>query len=550
MAVEVSLETIANTRDISNMNANFQRIQTALGDAVSRSGANPNTMEADFDLNSNDLLNGGAIQGDSVTTVDLVAENADIDNLDVTEMRLNGRLVTEFIVEGPPGPQGEPGIQGPPGNDGADGADGSNGIGVPVGGSSGQVLSKNSATDYDTAWIDPPETGREILSANRTYYVRSDGSDSNTGLSNTSGGAMLTIAAALALVAALDTNGKTVTVQIQDGTWTVPVVLPSVQGVTGVGQLIIQGNTGTPANCLVNVTGTPFSGTELYGSVWDIKGFKLQGTGNGIQASSNTHLRFSNIEFGAITGNQINTGNRARISALTNYTISGSALRHILNDNVSTVSINSITITITGTPAFPGGFMYTSKQSFTQALSTTFSGSATGPRMVIINSSFVETSSSASLTFWPGDSTGTWGSNSLYDGIAGITQFNGFELGDTSDTSIARTSAGEVSVEGRRVVLSNAPVTKTGDFTVAASEVWLINNKSGSSCTVTLPAASSFGGRIINIKNMQAQTVVSASSNVVPRNSTSAGTAILASGAGNWATLVSDGTNWIIMQGS
>ncbi|TPM92737.1 hypothetical protein [Mesorhizobium sp. B2-1-3A] len=95
-----------------------------------------------------------------------------------------------------------------------------------------------------------------------------------------------------------------------------------------------------------------------------------------------------------------------------------------------------------------------------------------------------------------------------------------------------------------------APVTKTADFTVAATENHLINNKSGSTCTVTLPAASSFSGREISIKNMQAQTVVSASSNVVPRASTSAGTAILASGAGNWATLVSDGTNWIIMAGS
>ena len=93
-----------------------------------------------------------------------------------------------------------------------------------------------------------------------------------------------------------------------------------------------------------------------------------------------------------------------------------------------------------------------------------------------------------------------------------------------------------------------APVTKTADFTVANGEIWYINNKSGSTCTVTLPAASSWTGRTLTFKNMQAQTLVSASSNVVPIDSTSAGTAILLAVVGNWATMVSDGTNWIIMQ--
>lgn len=93
-----------------------------------------------------------------------------------------------------------------------------------------------------------------------------------------------------------------------------------------------------------------------------------------------------------------------------------------------------------------------------------------------------------------------------------------------------------------------APVTKTADFTVANGEIWYINNKSGSTCTVTLPAASSWTGRTLTFKNMQAQTLVSASSNVVPIDSTSAGTAILLAVAGNWATMVSDGTNWVIMQ--
>lgn len=91
-------------------------------------------------------------------------------------------------------------------------------------------------------------------------------------------------------------------------------------------------------------------------------------------------------------------------------------------------------------------------------------------------------------------------------------------------------------------------LTKTADYTITGTDTWIINNKSGSAMTLTFPAASSWTGRYITVKNMQAQLVNSASSNVVPIDSTTAGTAILLGVVGNWATLVSDGTNWVIMQ--
>jgi len=92
------------------------------------------------------------------------------------------------------------------------------------------------------------------------------------------------------------------------------------------------------------------------------------------------------------------------------------------------------------------------------------------------------------------------------------------------------------------------PVTKTANFSVANGETWLINNKSGSSCTVTLPTASSNSGRVLYFLNYQAQTLVSASSNVVPLAGGAATTAILEAVAGANATLVSDGTNWVMTQ--
>lgn len=145
---------------------------------------------------------------------------------------------------------------------------------------------------------------------------------------------------------------------------------------------------------------------------------------------------------------------------------------------------------------------------------------------------------------------------------ASVVTANGFAgtvANATTTPAITLTTSVTGMVKGNGTALSAAtkdvdyiapapPLTKAADFTVGAGENWFINNKSGSTCTVTLPAASSYAGRSITFQNYQNQFLVSASSNVVPRAGGSAGTAILDDVAGNWATLVSDGTNWVIMQ--
>jgi len=76
----------------------------------------------------------------------------------------------------------------------------------------------------------------------------------------------------------------------------------------------------------------------------------------------------------------------------------------------------------------------------------------------------------------------------------------------------------------------NAPVTKTASFTLGEDENYVICNGSAANVTVT---------------------VISASSNVKPRTSNTAATAILAASAGAFATLVcEDGTNWVVMAGN
>lgn len=84
----------------------------------------------------------------------------------ITWQRLKADIVAE--AKGAPGSDGDQGIQGdagpagdtgatgstgPQGDDGAAGADGADGQGVPVGGTTNQVLSKIDSSDYNTQWV-------------------------------------------------------------------------------------------------------------------------------------------------------------------------------------------------------------------------------------------------------------------------------------------------------------------------------------------------------------------------------------------------------------
>lgn len=85
---------------------------------------------------------------------------------------------------GPEGETGATGATGPAGADGTDGVDGADGVGVPTGGTTGQVLAKASATDYDAAWVDQSGGGvaQEDFDALEAEVVTARGSRSSLGL--------------------------------------------------------------------------------------------------------------------------------------------------------------------------------------------------------------------------------------------------------------------------------------------------------------------------------------------------------------------------------
>lgn len=95
--------------------------------------------------------------------------------------------------------------------------------------------------------------------------------------------------------------------------------------------------------------------------------------------------------------------------------------------------------------------------------------------------------------------------------------------------------------------LSTGLVTRTtATYTPDLTCTSIIANYAGT-MTLTLPSAATYPGRIFTIKTILAQTVVSASANVIPLAGGAASTAILAATAGKFAQIQSDGTSWQTM---
>jgi hypothetical protein len=144
-------------------------------------------------------------------------------------------------------------------------------------------------------------------------------------------------------------------------------------------------------------------------------------------------------------------------------------------------------------------------------------------------------------------------SGSILD-VNGVTNFRGNILPDTSGTKdIGNSSYMWNNVYCNQGYISgslsrgSAVTITSSTYIVLTSDNWIICNGTGT-ITVTLPTASLFIGRELMFKNITTQLVNSNASNVYPINSGTLGTQILPATAGSSATLVSDGTNWVIMR--
>lgn len=273
-----------------------------------------------------------------------------------------------------------------------------------------EIVQSGTSKKVAASYLTGSGGGREMLSATRTYYVRTDGSDSNDGLSNTSGGAFLTVQKAVDTIYGLDIKTFSVTIQVADGTYAGSVVCSSP--FLGSGTVTIQGNSGTPSNVVLS-TGATTSVTAQNSVAVTIKDLKIINTGgNGLRATTNATISFSNINFGSVLYSHILADDTGAVICSGNYAISGGATCHMRSAS-GFLRVSSRTVTITGTPVFSIAFAQAAVSGLITAGGNTYSGSATGVRYDVSLNSVINVNGGG-VTYLPGNSAGTTATGGQY----------------------------------------------------------------------------------------------------------------------------------------
>lgn len=247
--------------------------------------------------------------------------------------------------------------------------------------------------------------GTTVLTSDRTYYVRADGSDSNDGLSDTAAGAFASYSYALGIASLLFCGPYQLTIQIGTATWTPVIALPRI--VYGTKIPILQGtgaaNTIFAANSASATVGA--DGT----TPWIIQNFKVSNSGAAtflVAALNGSILKFGGLDIGAFTsgGYQVYADKPSSIVAVANYTVSGGAGQaHFLAAGL--INVSGRTINIAGAPNFSGQFAYAAN-GYLNCFGVTFNGTATGQRYRVDQNGVIFTNGGGA-TFFPGDAAGT-----------------------------------------------------------------------------------------------------------------------------------------------
>lgn len=278
--------------------------------------------------------------------------------------------------------------------------------GTATWGSVGGTLS--SQTDLNDAL----NLRQVIIPTSKTVYVRTDGNDANDGSANDAAHAWLTIQRAVNIISTyIIPTGVTVTIQVGDGTYVENVILHRF---AGGGAVIVNGNTGTPAN--VVVTGNVRATENSVG--YSVQAFRVAPSSGGsallIDRKAIMTMGTGMIIAGTVTTAHIvvNSDGYLRISG--NYTVASSAPSHWYVTRGSVLEITtSITMTITGTPAWSSAFLSADTGASVVPYGLTVSGSSTGVRYSIALNAVCQTFGGGA-SYLPGNSAGSTSTGGQY----------------------------------------------------------------------------------------------------------------------------------------
>lgn len=259
---------------------------------------------------------------------------------------------------------------------------------------------------------------RTKLTADLILYLRTDGNDGHTGLTNTAGGALLTLdAACRKAINEYDPGVFDIYIVVADGAYSGNVTITGfLLGSTHTiskGRLQINGNSTTPNN--VVFTCAAGDTIALNATRVDLTGCQITSpAGGGINVTDISNLGLHKVNFGACLNGDLSCGIGTNVVIWDNYTKSGNSLHHIHAPAPGLLSSAGITLTHSGAVTYAAYFAGLSSGGQLDFRNFTFAGTVPTGVRAVIHRGGVCLPPSSSLTALPGTLPVQIGAGGIY----------------------------------------------------------------------------------------------------------------------------------------
>ena len=251
--------------------------------------------------------------------------------------------------------------------------------------------------------------GRQLLASSIVYYVRTDGSNSNTGLVNSAGGAFLTPQKAWDTIIKLDLNGQQAVIQFgKPGTY--PGIASQGDYLVGGGSIPIIGFSSTPSDTLIQTTNTDCFGFNLSRISVRISNLKMTTAGSGnciFGAGAGVAIQTENVDFGSCAGAHMNFSHNTDMGSGVSYNVSGGAQFHILCATQAIAALHGSIVNFTNNPNFSiaTAFAELAGQIFVANMTFNNGNTVTGAKFSVGTQAIIATST-GDVNYIPGNSPG------------------------------------------------------------------------------------------------------------------------------------------------